>query len=853
MSITTGQTLWSLLTTDNKSPFQASEIDNHEQTFLDFLKTTTIHRKRGRVDAKARQDTSCFEIEDTTTFVIKLIQNFILNGIDSSEPFLSVEHNEKSFPTLDFLIDCVRGPFWLRFCSLIGRHHFANMIQTTELFLCKSLLVYWAFLQNETPLRNLSKSNLSKSGMMYRTGVKRRNCQFIIESNQQLLSYLHHPNTVNLRNPPKRSRLLMTLLRHARVLDSKINYTELFLAQVTHSSEVHSSFGTPLHSVVNFTIKVLDKLFTPKFIGCIKNRKVLRRFIVEFLKSRKKTSLLIPNLMKELNLSSIWWLGRVENTRKLTRHHIENLAFRLLKWLFTTLVPRAIRQFWYVTESSAKVSSTNMSVSFIPHDDWKKISETWLRSYQKDYLTELKVPLRQPRYKQGILRLVPKKGDFRPLCISLRYHHFPQKKRLSPDEIRKSHYFDRHVLGSVRDAIRFQQTRKALFQFQGHQKCFSVNEVAIALNKFRTDLIDRHGKHFKRLHAIKFDMKHCYDNINQAKVIQCVRNLFLGEEDRTLFLKKGLEYSDCNLNHARMSRVIAQVSQLERVKPANLFEKSTFVKAFQKPLHLGRLHVFDLLDVVLDQIANSVIHVKLDQMVCSRKRGVSQGSPLLATFCDVLYDQLVHDAFKDSIDMRDSLLIRLADDFLILSPNQQTCQIIFEKACSESFRQFGAYVNQEKSQMFLSTGGPMTVSFVGLNITIPSLDILRDLSVSSQPPSRALRSLSHILRHLLWSFRLKLRERLNDGDAVPILKFELVVEQALYHTLRSLEIYNGKAKFRSIDQPLQLKLFRQRILLVIHEVAVKGPINAISLAHFSNFVVKKICKMIDASVQRLHT
>lgn len=853
MSITTGQTLWLYLTTIYKYPYQASEIDNHEQTFLDFLKTTTIHRKRGCIDAKARQDTSCFEIEDTTTFVINLIQNFILNGIDSSEPYLSVEHHEKGYPTLDFLIDCVRGPFWLRFCSLIGRHHFANMIQNTELFLCKSLLVYWAFLQNETPLRNQSKSNLSKSGMMYRAGVKRRNCQFIIETDQQLLSYLHHPKTVNLRNPPKRSRRLMALLRHARVLDSKINYTELYMAQVTQTSEAESSFGTPLHSVVNYTIKALDKLFTPKFIGCIKNRKILRQFITEFLKSRKRTSLLILSLMKELNLSSICWLGRTEDTRKLTRHQIEKLTFRLLKWLFTTLIPRAIRQFWYVTESSANVLSANMLVSFIPHDDWKKISETWLQSYQKDYLTELKVPPRQPRFKQGILRLVPKKGDFRPLCIPLRYHHFPQSKRLGTDEIRKSHYFDRHVLGSVRDAIRFQQTKKAIFQFQGHLKCFSVNEVAIAVNKFRNHLVDRHGKRIKRLHAIKFDMKHCYDNINQAKIIQCVRNLFLGEEDKTLFLRKGLEYSDCNLNHARMSRVIAQISQLERVKPANLFEKLTFVKAFQKPLHLSRLHVFDLLDVVLDQIANGVIHVKLDQMVCSRKRGVSQGSPLLATFCDVLYDQLVHDAYKDSIDMRDSLLVRLADDFLILSPNQQTCQIIFEKACSESFRQFGAYVNQEKSQMFFTTGGPMTVNFVGLKIIIPSLDILKDFSYGSQPPSRALRSLSHILRYLLWSFRLKLREQLCDEDAVSMLKFEIVVEQALRHILRSLEIYKGKVMFRSIDRLFHLKLFRQRVLLVIHEVAVKGPINADSLAHFSKFVVKKICKMIDASFQRLQT
>lgn len=851
MSITNGQTLWAYLTTIDNYPYQASEVDNHEDTFLDFLKSTTIHRKRGFVDAKAKQDVSCFEIEDTTTFVIKLIQNFILNGIDSSKPFLTVEHQEKGYSALDFLIDCIRGPFWLRFCSLIGRHHFAYMIQNTQSFVCKSLLVYWAFLQNESPSRNQFKSNLSKSGMMYRVGVKRKNCQFIIETDQQLLTYLHHPNTVNLRSPPKRTRRLMALLRHARVLDSTINYTELYTAQVTHSFEAKSSFGTPLHFVVNYTIKVLDKLFTPKFIGSIKNRKILKEFIIEFLKSRKKTSLLILTLMKDLNLSCICWLGTTENTRKLARHQIEKLSFRFLKWLFNTLIPRAIRQFWYVTETSTRVPGANMLVCFIPHAEWKKISETWLQSYQNDYLTELRVSLSQPRFKQGILRLVPKKGDFRPLCIPLRYHHFPLSERLGPDEIKKSHYFDHHVLGSVRDIIRFQQTKKAIFQFQGHLKCFSVNEVVNAVNKFRNHLVDRHGNRFKRLHAIKFDMKHCYDNINQAKIIQCVRNLFLGEEDKTLFLRKGLEYSDCTLTHARMSRVITQVSQLERVKPANFSEKLTFVKAFQKPLHLSRLHVFDLLDVVLDQIANGVIHVKLDQMVCSRKRGVSQGSPLLATFCDVLYDQLVHDAYKDSIDMRDSLLVRLADDFLILSPHHQTCQIIFQKACSESFRQFGAYVNQEKSQLFLSTEGPMSINFVGLKIMIPSLDIMKDVSVSSQPPSRALRSLSHILRYLLWSFRLKLREQLYDGEVVSMLKYETVVEQALCHILRSLETYNGKLTFRSINRLLHLKLFRQQVLLIIHEVAIKGPINASSMARFSEFVFKKICKMIDASFQRL--
>lgn len=846
MTLLVGQSLWTILLLSGKIHQLNVEIDQHESAFIDFLKSTTIKRKRGWVDIVEDQDTPNLEAADTTTFLISLIRRFVQVDQGIEKPYFSIHHHETAYPNLDFLIDCVRGAFWLRFCSMVGRKTFTHILNTAESFISRSLLVYWIFLQNETPLKNSSGSYLSKSGMMYANISRRNNFQLMEESNPQILTYVEYPDVVNSRNIPKRARKFMGLLRRARIKDARINYLMIFKALIRES---HGSLGTPVEFVVNFVSSVLDKLFSSSFIGCSGNRRKLREFLSKFLKSSKKTKLLILSLSKSLKMNSILWLGNLHGSscpRFYDRRHKFVTGF--MKWIFSRLIPRLIRHFWYVTETSTLMTEGNTLVSFIPHEDWLDMSECWLKDYAREYLTEDNLII-QPRYKHGVLRLVPKKGDFRPLCIPLRYQHLPKDKRLSPEEVRSSYCFEKFVLGPVRDAIRSQQLNKAFFQFKGYLKCFSTNDVVQAINAFKRKLFNHHGSKKVILHAIKFDMKHCYDNLHQAKIIQSVRNLFSGEEEATLILKKSLEFSEQNINFPRLNKLAVKRDQLESLYPTNRRRKNIAVKAFQKSIvNLSRLQIFELVDVVRDQITNGIIQLKYDLARYSRQRGVFQGSALLATFCDVLYDQLLHDSFNKTILLEESLLIRLADDFLIISPQLQVCQTVYEKACSEGFQQYGAYVNEQKSQHIFFADEATIMKFVGLDIVFPSLDIMKTILLNMVPSSKSLRSFSHLLGYLVCVLEVKLRDQLFDSPLMEVRIFEHNVRQILVCILRCIEKYAAKVEVETFHL-VDLEIFEKRSIFLISDIAQKCEIPQKQVDLFCKLISKRIFKTLRAVTQ----
>lgn len=840
MTLTVGQSLWTILFSNGENYQLNVEIDQHESAFIDFLKSTTIKRKRGWVDIVEVQDASAFEAADTTSFIISLIRKFVQADQGLEKPYFSVHHHETAYPNLDFLIDCVRGAFWLRFCSMVGRKSFVHILNTAESFISRSLLVYWMFLQNETPLKSTSGSYLSKAGMMYANMSRRNNFQLLEESDLHILTYVEYPDAVNSRNIPKRARKFMGLLRRARIKDAQINYAMFYKALIRESQGL---LGTPVECVVNFVSSVLDKLFSSSLIGCSRNRRKLREFLSKFLKCPKKTRLLILSLTKSLKMNTIQWLGRLQGSSCFGfNDRRQNLVTGFMKYIFIRLIPRLIRHFWYVTETSTLMTKGTTFVSFIPHKDWLRMSECWLKDYARDYLVKDHLIIQQPRYKHGVMRLVPKKSDFRPLCIPLRYQHLSRDQRLSQEEVRSSYFFEKNVLGPVRDAIRSQQLNKALFHFKGHLKCFSTNDVTKAINVFKRKLFTHNGLEKVTLHAIKFDMKHCYDNLHQAKIIQSVRNLFSGEEEATLILKKSFEYSGRNINFPRLNKLAVKSDQLESLWPSNTRRKSIAVKAFQKSMvNLSRLQIFELVDVVLDQIANGIVQVKNDLAKYTRKRGVFQGTALLATFCDVLYDQLVYDSFAKTNLLEESLLIRLADDFLIISPQLQVCQTVYEKASSEGFRQYGAYVNRQKSQLVSSANEATTMKFVGLDIIFPSLDIKKTILLNMVPPSKSLRSFSHFLSYLICVLELKLRDQLFDSSLMEVSIFEHNVRHIVVNVLRCVDRYAAKIEIPTFYL-VDLEVFERRSIFLISEVAQK--------CHIPQEKVDLLCKLISKSIYK---
>lgn len=838
-----GQSLLSIIRNDTIETDFMQEVDLLSLDFEHFLRYTFVAQLTDRRAVPGLDYKISIEA-DTETFVEQVIGEYISDGLEDDRYFHKIIP-ESSQPTIEFLVDCIRNPFWQRFCSMVGRERFLKIVSEAKSFTTQSELIYWSFSRSRPDIAHKSERHLSKAGMMYSTAHSRGNLRVLPESLDIVLKRIEFSDRSHVKSIPKRLRRLRGLLKRAQNRDLRLNYYSLHQSVI--SEERHQRNETVTHAI-SFVLIVLKKLFSASYLGCSSNKKLFERFLISYLKSPKKTNLSITALLQKLNLLSVSWLGK--NSVTSAKH--EDLRKRILftnfiRWICCTVVSKVVKAFWYVTETSGCIPPKGSSVAFISHEEWSKASSTWLKGYTNEYLTK-KSPVQQcqPRYKGGVLRLVPKKGDFRPLCIPLRYQHLPSFGRLLRGEIRHSYNFEKFTLGRVRDLIRYQQSKKAIHSFKGHLKCSSVNDVMRAINNFRNELLRKYGLGNVKLHALKFDMKHCYDNLNQAKVIECIKALFSEKSEEILFFKRFFHYNPHNPNYAKCAKLVADRVQLERLRKASDDKKMTLIRGFSgSKTHIGKLHISSVFDIVLDQVLNGSIMIGNEQNTYYRKRGVFQGTPLLATFCDVLYDRLLKDTCSFLGDAPDTLLIRLADDFLLLSAEPLICKKVFEIVSSESFQEFGAHINQEKCRFYMDSHRSQHVKFVGLDISLPSLEASRNMSTPINLPTKALLSLRALLNQLTRHFVTRtLNEPFTSGRVSPNV-LELDMKQILDSISRCLEIHAKSVIMLTPCRPVELELFLNNIILMIYEIYQNHCLNDAALLRLTTSFTKKIRMIFD--------
>ncbi|KAM3119088.1 putative group II intron reverse transcriptase/maturase [Candidozyma auris] len=643
-----GQSLLSIIRNDTIETDFMQEVDSSSSDFEHFLRYTFVAQLTDRRAVPGLDYKISIEA-DTETFVEQVIGEYISDGLEDDRYFHKIIP-ESSQPTIEFSVDCIRNPFWQRFCSMVGRERFLKIVSEAKSFTTQSESIYWSFSRSRPDIAHKSERHLSKAGMMYSTAHSRGNLRVLPESLDIVLKRIEFSDRSHVKSIPKRLRRLRGLLKRAQNRDLRLNYYSLHQSVI--SEERHQRNETVTH-VISFVLIVLKKLFSASYLGCSSNKKLFERFLISYLKSPKKTNLSITALLQKLNLSSVSWLGK--NSVTSAKH--EDLRKRILftnfiRWICCTVVSKVVKAFWYVTETSGCIPPKGSSVAFISHEEWSKASSTWLKGY--------------------------------------------------------------------------------------------TNE---------NELLRKYGSGNVKLHALKFDMKHCYDNLNQAKVIECIKALFSEKSEEILFFKRFFHYNPHNPNYAKCAKLVADRVQLERLRKASDDKKMTLIRGFSgSKTHIGKLHISSVFDIVLDQVLNGSIMIGNEQNTYYRKRGVFQGTPLSATFCDVLYDRLLKDTCSFLGDAPDTLLIRLADDFLLLSAEPLICKKVFEIVSSESFQEFGAHINQEKCRFYMDSHRSQHVKFVGLDISLPSLEASRNMSTPINLPTKALSSLRALLNQLTRHF-----------------------------------------------------------------------------------------------------
>lgn len=625
----------------------------------------------------------------------------------------------------------------------VGQEIFTRMILSTSGYVADSegnhIRVFgaplWVLRRSATSQNSAIVTNLvvRKSRMLHKSQISPR--AIIPDSSEALLEAWMTP--LDLCTDPKRkaNRSALAICRSVISNHQKCAYKHVYatiigdLVKTTPESVLTQA--TPLTLVVRFVLTGCGKLFNPTVWGSTHNKSVILKATASYLKMSLNEALHIKLVVNQLRISEISWLGTSPRaTSRQDSDRRQKVLTLVVCWYFQELVASHVRAFWYVTNSLQKTES---GVHYIPHRIWRSTTLPWLEEYKRIHLKDCTKNCKShaakrvfKTYFHGSPRLIPKPHDFRLLCIPSRGN----------DSKHKRHLFD--YMNPVR-AILKAEIGRACPKFAC---CKSTVEVIKRLHEFRASRLPH-----PTVSAVKFDMKHAYDRLSKRKVMELVsslvgcpleeRNYMLREFSQTRTAVAPYASSVYRIHSSDSRIVLGPLADPSNGRPRFLTDRNQ-TKCFTNR---------QVLEVVRDQVYNSAVAMKAhqqDTVHCfERQRGLFQGFPLLGILSEIAYNDLVETYFG-FLSPKKSLVLRLADDFLILTDDiadhQKLCAVI-EKGFDSSH---GAIINSEKTITVTDSKSAGPIHFVGIELDPVSLEISRQMysTISiSQTNSKSFRAL----------------------------------------------------------------------------------------------------------------
>ncbi|KEF53771.1 uncharacterized protein A1O9_10172 [Exophiala aquamarina CBS 119918] len=454
--------------------------------------------------------------------------------------------------------------------------------------------------------------------------------------------------------------------------------------------------ATPPEMVSVFCRSVIATLLPQNSLGTgsdgVHNLQTLLRKVDQFIKLRRFETLSLHQVMQGIRQKSIDWLrapktGRGQNLSKSDFMKRVELLQEYIYYVLDSILIPLIRSNFYVTESS----SHRNRLFYFRHDVWRKLSEPSLATLRLNMFaptipSQIRRVLATRSLGYSYLRLLPKDIGSRPIT-NLRRR---QVKLIS----------GRRLLGP---SINSQLT--PLFSVLNYERSQHPTVLGSAL----LSVGDIHSKlsGFKRaissqdpIYIAKMDIKSCFDSIPQNELLLAVRALFQEPAYRTT---KHTEFKSVD------DKQYKEEPQLQRrfVGSARLADDCAVFseRAIAQLAARKRRVVFSdtgnhriwsrgsLLKLLQTHVQESIVKVGKKHMI--QKDGIPQGSILSSLLCSYFYGMFENQELG-FLDPRSCLLLRLIDDFLLITTDQILAKRFLE-VMAKGDPKYGIQVNAGKS------------------------------------------------------------------------------------------------------------------------------------------------------------
>lgn len=639
--------------------------------------------------------------------------NVLIYGYKTTEGTIDSNfYNKNTHLSLNYL----NNPSWKSIKLLIGSVNLSDLFLNYSGFL--KLNSSFIHLFGPTIDKNYNKFELKQSFSLNKAFYHKRYDSLkspILNNKFELIKQIFENDYINGSNNGKvlkRHKQFLKLLIKVIKNNKDLNYSQIAfnICRENQMAQDNLQLSIEKSLIIKFCTIICDRLFPKEIFGSSHNKSQIFKLISKLILGNRSTRLDLLDCIKHIKIKEIPWLGKVYgNLNKQDFIKRENLLKNFISWIFNKFLINLLSLSFHITH----ISSSN-EILFFHHKTWERISKPFVNKYLNDYLVENDNI--NSKTLTAKFRIMPKKSnDFRvintPFRGKTKSEKFEYTNKVN-SEIRPA----KKILNKIR-----------LLKSSNFSKVKSVSNVAKVLGEFKLNLLKKYDNRIPELYFIKFDVKQCFDNLPKDKIYEILTDLI--KKDDCYYLKDEIHTNLKNLT----SKSLNSLKTTKNLNDLLNFEINNDTDV----INIGKSKINsiignEILDITNCQLSNSL--TKIGNKFYSRRKGIFQGLHHSSLFCDIVYDNLIDCKFK-FLNNAESIILRIADDFLIISINPS-----ITAKCKEILRfgipDYGISINDLKTVVNFSSLGDFIenvgiIKFCGFQIDTFNLDIIKEFDNSN--------------------------------------------------------------------------------------------------------------------------
>lgn len=455
-------------------------------------------------------------------------------------------------------------------------------------------------------------------------------------------------------------------------------------------------YATPVATISAFCRAVLSHLLPTDFLGTgavqQHNLEKLMQSIDRFLQLRRFEGMSLHDVSQGMKISEIAWLSHDNETSKGsqsdTRKRIE-IFNEFLYYVFDSLLIPLLRCNFHVTESGVH----RYRMFFFRHDVWRKLAEPAMAGIKAAMFEEIETRtahqvLESRKIGFSQIRLLPKERGVRPIT-NLRRRPLMRNSKLLGSSINS-------LLAPVYNMLTFEKEQTPA---KFGSTLFSVGDLYGKLKAFKHSLASSEDK----LYICKVDVQSAFDTIPQTAVIKLTSDLArsnLYQISKHVEIKPATDEAPTVGLQTRSKPSRRWIAMADSKKPApfnvrvgNRIAATRKNTVFVDNVKVQSFSRSDLLGLLAEHVQNNL--VKIGKKYYRQKKGIPQGSVVSSLLCNYFYADL-EAQHLDFLDPKSSLLLRLIDDFLLITTNPSHAKR-FLQVMHDGVPEYGVTVSPAKT------------------------------------------------------------------------------------------------------------------------------------------------------------